>query len=214
MFVSDWMKRTFVTIAPDASISDAVKLMKDNRIKHIPVVEKEHLKGLISNRDIREFTPSKATALDMYELHYLLAKAKVREIMKEKVCFATPDTPIEEAAMIMYDKDISCLPVLDGDRLVGLISDKDIFRALIDITGVRYGGHRIFLDVEDMPGSIKDVADIVRECGFNLQSILTSYEKVSQGFRHIVIRAKGSGQFGNLEAELTESFGDVNIKKG
>jgi len=214
MFVSDWMTRKVFTITPDGSISDAARLILEKGIKHVPVVKEVKLKGIISDGDIRDFSPSKATSLDVYELHYLLAKTKVKEIMKTKVFTTSSDTPIEEAAMVMYDKKIGCLPVVENGDLVGIISDRDIFHALVDITGVRHGGHRICMTIEDRPGSIREVADIIRKYGFSLQSILTSYEKVTAGHRNIVIRAKGKGQFGGLRAELLGTYTDVRIKKG
>ncbi|MDP2279788.1 MAG: CBS and ACT domain-containing protein [Nitrospirota bacterium] len=209
MFVSDWMTKRVFTISPDDSITDAVKLMREKCIKHIPVIKDEKLKGIISDRDIKEFTPSKATTLDVYELHYLLAKTKVKEVMKSKVVTTAPDVPVEEAAMIMYDEGIGCLPVMEQGRLEGIISDKDIYRALVDITGVRHGGHRVYLTIEDRPGSIKEVADIIRKYGFRMQSILTSYERVGEGYRKVVIRTKGKGDFKGMKKELQDSFKDA-----
>ncbi|MDA8079793.1 MAG: CBS and ACT domain-containing protein [Nitrospiraceae bacterium] len=214
MFVSDWMTRKVFTVAPDDGISDAIRLLKEKKIKHIPVVRENRLKGIISDRDIKEFSPSAASTLDVYELHYLLAKTKVKEVMKSKVRTTSPDTPIEEAARIMHDFSIGCLPVMEDDRIVGIISDRDIFHALVDITGVRHGGHRIFMPVPDRSGSVKDVADIIRKHGFQLQSILTSYEKAKEGYRNIVIRTSGKGQFGAMKAELQGTYQDVRIKKG
>ena len=214
MFVSDWMTRKVFIIAPDSSVSDAVRLMKEKKIKHIPVIKDERLKGIISDRDIKEFSPSKATSLDMYELHYLLATTKVKDLMKTRVFTTTPDTPVEEAAMSMYDNSIGSLPVLDNNKVVGIISDKDIFRVLVDITGVRHGGHRISVAVEDRAGSVREVADIIRKYGFSLQSILTSYEKAPKGFRNVVIRCYGEGKFGALKAELMGTFRGVKTDKG
>ncbi len=214
MFVSDWMTKKVFIVSPEDSITDAVKLMKEKGIKHIPVVKDGKLKGIISDRDIKEFTPSKATTLDIYELHYLLGKTKVREIMKSKVFTTTSDTPVEEAAMLMYDQNIGSLPVMEQGRLVGIISDKDIFRVLVDITGVRHGGQRIFVTVEDRPGSVKEVADIIRKYGCSLQSVLTSYEGVKEGYRDVVIRTKGKGNFKSLKVELEGKFAGVKIKKG
>lgn len=214
MFISDWMTTKVITIAPDDSVSDAIKIMKEKGIKHLPVLKDRRMKGIVSDRDIKEFAPSKATSLDIYELHYLFAKTKVKEIMKTKVVTATSDMPIEEAAKLMYDFGTGCLPVVDDGGLCGIISDRDIFRALIDITGVRHGGHRISVAIEDRPGSIRGVADIIRKHGFQLQSILTSYEKVREGHRHIVIRTKGSGSFGPLKVELLGTYTGVKIKKG
>jgi acetoin utilization protein AcuB len=214
MFVSEWMTRKVFNVKPDNSVSDVVKMIREKGIKHVPVVEQGKLKGIVSDRDIKDYCPSRATSLDMYELHYLLAKTKVSEVMKTKVFTTGPDIPIEEAAMVLYDKNVGCLPVVEGGKLVGIISDRDIFRALIDITGIRHRGHRIFVTIEDKPGSIKDVADIIRKYGFTLQSILTSYEKAKEGYRDIVIRTKGSGNFKALRAELEGTYAGVGILKG
>jgi len=214
MFVSDWMTQKVYTVSPEDSIIAAIKLIKEKGIRHVPVLKDERLKGIVSDRDIKEFMPSKATSLDVYELNFLIVQTKVKEIMKNKVITTAPDTPIEEAALTMYDNTIGCLPVLDNGRVTGIICDKDIFRALIDITGVRHNGHRIFLAIDDRPGSIKEVTDIVRKHGFHLQSILTSYQKAAKGYRHIVVRTKGDGKFASLKAELTGSFRNVRILKG
>jgi acetoin utilization protein AcuB len=214
MFVSDWMTKKVFTISPDDSISDAVSLMKEKRIKHLPVVKDDKLKGIISDRDIKEYTPSKATALDIFELHYLLAKTTVKEIMKSKVIATTPDTPVEEAAMVMHDQNVGSLPVLENGKLVGIISDRDIYQVLVDITGVRHGGNRIYLTVEDRPGSVREVADIIRKHGFSLQSVLTSYEGVKEGYRDVVIRTKGKGDFKSLKTELDGTYISVRTRKG
>src|SRR5512139_1229008 len=125
MFVSDWMTKKVYTLTPDDYVSDAVKMMKERRIKHIPIVKNDRLTGIVSDRDIKECTPSKATTLDVYELHYLLAKTKIKEIMKSNVITVTPSTPVEEAAMILRDRNIGALPVVEADRLVGIMSDHD-----------------------------------------------------------------------------------------
>ncbi|MDR3644379.1 MAG: CBS and ACT domain-containing protein [Clostridia bacterium] len=214
MYVSDWMTKKIFSIEPDNYLSDAISLMREKGVKHVPVVKGGKLKGIISDRDIKEYSPSKATSLDIYELHYILATTKIKEIAKTKLVTTTPDTPVEEAAMIMLDNNIGCLPVLDNGSLAGIISDKDIYRALVDITGVRHGGNRICVLIEDRPGSIKDVADIIRRHNFRLQGILTSYEGVREGYRRVVIRTKGKGDFNRLKADIEESFRSCEIKKG
>jgi len=214
MFVSGWMTKKVFTVSPDDSVTDALRLMRDKGIKHLPVTKDDKVKGIISDRDIKEYSPSKATSLDVYELHYLLAKTTVKDVMKAKVITTTPATPIEEAAMVMHDEGIGCLPVVEQGRLAGIISDMDIYRVLVDITGIRHGGHRIYLTIEDRPGSIKEVADIIRKHEFSLQSILTSYQVPRKGFRDVVIRTKGAGDFKKLRAELEVTFSHVEIKKG
>jgi acetoin utilization protein AcuB len=215
MYVSDWMTKKVFTVEPEDYLADAISLMREKRIKHIPVLKGGKLKGIISDRDIKEYSPSKATTLDIYELHYLLAKTRIKELMKIRVVTTMSDTPVEEAAMTMLDNDIGCLPVMEGGNLVGIISDRDIYRALVDITGVRHGGHRICLTIEDRPGSIKEVADIIRKHNFRLQGILTSYEGMREGYRKVVIRTKGKGDYNSLKAELEATFPrSCQIKKG
>jgi acetoin utilization protein AcuB len=214
MYVSDWMTKKVFSVEPEAYLSDALSLMKEKGIKHVPVVKGGKLKGIISDRDIKEYSPSKATSLDIYELHYILAKTRIKDMMMVNVITTTSGTPVEEAAMTMLDRGIGCLPVMDEGNLTGIISDKDIFRALVDITGVRHGGNRICVTIEDRAGSIKDVADAVRKHGFRLQGILTSYEGVKDGFRKVVIRTQGKGDFNRLKTEIEGTFKTCQIRKG
>ena len=214
MFVSDWMTKMVFTVSPDDGIMDALTLMKENSIKHLPVMKGDKIKGIVSDRDIREFCPSAATSLDVYELHYLLAKLKIKDIMKTGLFTTTPDTPVEEAAMLLYDNQIGCLPVIENGRIAGIISDRDIYRALIDVTGCRHGGNRIYLAIEDRPGSIREVADIIRKYGFGLQAILTSYEGAKDGYRNIMIRTHGKGTFMGMKNELEKKYKGIKIKKG
>jgi acetoin utilization protein AcuB len=214
MFVSDWMTKKVITVSPDDSILQATGLAKDNSVKHLPVVKDGRIKGIISDRDIKEYVPSKAASQDVYELHSLLAKTKVKNVMKSKVLTIRPDTPVEEAAMIMLDNNIGCLPVVDGNKLAGIISDRDIFRVLVNITGVRHRGHRIHIPVEDRSGAVRDALAIMKKHGFIIQSILTSYEGVKKGNKNIIIRIKGRGDFNGLRAELEATYIGVKLKKG
>lgn len=211
MFVADWMTRQVVTVGPDESVSHAMHLMKERGIKHLPVVRGGEVIGVISDRDIKAFAPSKATSLDVYEINYLLAKAVVKDAMGAKLTTTTPDTPVEEAALVMLDGDIGCLPVLEGAVLVGIISDRDIFRSLVDITGVRHGGHRVCVTVADSPGTIRELADLVRGAGFHMQGILSSYEGVAKGSRRVVVRTDTAGDFAALRAALERSYSFVKI---
>ena len=214
MYVSDWMTKKVFTISPDDYLSDAITLMKDKKIKHLPVLRNGKLKGVVADLDIKDYGPSKATTLDIYELHYVLANTKIKQIMITKVITAAPDLPVEEAAMLMLDENIGCLPVLDNGNLVGIISDRDIFHALVDITGVRHGGNRICVTIDDRAGSIREVADIIRKHNFRLQGILTSYEGIKEGCRRVVIRTQGKGDFNSLKAEIECAFRTCQIKKG
>lgn len=215
MHVSDWMTKKVITVGPDDFVSDAVSLIKENGINHIPVAKGGKLKGIISDRDIKEYVPSKATSLDVYELHYLLQSTKVKTIMHKSVTTTTPETPVEEAALMLLEGNIGCMPVMEGKALVGIISDQDIFRALVDISGVRHGGNRITVLIKDAPGTIKEVTDIVRASGFNLRSIMTSYEGVRKGMRYLMVRTKGDkGSLAMMKSQLNKHYKDVEILRG
>ena len=215
MHVSDWMTKKVMTVGPDDFISDAVRLIKDKRIKHIPVVKGGKLKGIVSDRDIKEYVPSKATSLDIYELHYLLQSTKIKTIMNKSVTTTTPGTPVEEAALMFLESCIGCMPVMEGKKLVGIISDCDIFRSLVDISGVRHGGHRITVLIKDAPGTIMEVTDIVRAAGFNLRSIMTSYEGVRKGMRCLMVRTEGDkGSFAMMKTHLNKHYKEVEIIRG
>lgn len=211
MFVADWMTKQVVTVGPEESVGHAMHLMKEKAIKHLPVVREGKLLGVISDRDIKAFAPSKATSLDVYEINYLLAKAVVKDAMGPGLTTTSPDTPVEQAALEMLEKNIGCLPVVENGALVGIISDRDIFRALVDITGVRHGGHRICVTVADRPGTIREVTDVVRGKGFHLQGLMTSYEGVPKGSRRVVIRTDEAGDFAGLRAELERTLSFVKI---
>ncbi|MBU1228902.1 MAG: CBS and ACT domain-containing protein [Proteobacteria bacterium] len=212
MLVKDWMAAPVFTVGAEASISEVVNLMREKQVKHIPVVDEGALLGVISDRDIKQYTPSKGTSLDIFEINYLLAKTKAREIMRAKVLTTSPETPVEEAAMVLYDNNIGCLPVVEGGRLVGIISDRDMYRVLVEITGARRGGVRVSLPVEDRPGSIREVGDLIRTHGFRLQSILSSNDKAAPGQRYVVLRVFGNGDQQALRKELESKYAGVRFK--
>ena len=209
MFVSDWMTKKVYTVTPDDSITSAIKLLKEKKIKHLPVVKNDAtIVGILSDRDIKDYTPSKATTFEIRELNYILFTTKVKEIMVKKVITAPPNMAIEEAAMIMYDNTIGCLPVVENHKLIGIISDKDLFRVLVDITGVRHGGHRFYVVMKDKPGVTGEVLDIVKKHGFTLDSVLTTYEGVKKGHKWVVVRTIGKeGDLQKAQGELNNLFG-------
>jgi acetoin utilization protein AcuB len=209
MFISDWMTKKVFTVTPDDNITTAIKLLKEKKIKHLPVVKNGgSVVGILSDRDIKDYTPSKATTFEIRELNYILFTTKVKEIMVKKVITAPPTMAIEEAAMIMYDNNIGCLPVIEHNKLTGIISDKDLFRVLVDITGVRHGGNRFYVVMKDKPGVTGEVLDIVKKHGFTIDSVLTTYEGVKKGQKRVVVRTIGKeGDLDKAQSELNKLFG-------
>jgi acetoin utilization protein AcuB len=214
MFVSDWMTRKVFTVSPDDDGAKARAAFRERAVKHLPVLEGGKLVGILSDRDLKDFAASRSAEGGPEELDRALSKTRVKSLMRKHVVTVGADQPIEEAAMLMLDEAVGCLPVKDQGALVGIISDRDIFEALVDITGVRHRGHRFVVPVEDRPGAIKEVIDIVKKYGFMLLSVVTSYEGAKKGMRNVVIRTHGKGEFDALWHELQATYLGVKIKKG
>jgi len=191
MPVKNWMSSDLVTIDEDTSMMKASRLMKENKIQHLPVLRKGSLIGIISDRDLKEAQPSKATSLDIHELYYLLEKISVKNLMPPNLFIIKPEDTIEKAAAIMQKHNISALPVVNQTgELEGIITKGDIFRAFVSISGIYKGKLAMGFELEDTPGSIKEVTDMIRAYGGRIVSILTESEGASEGFRHVFIRAK------------------------
>ncbi len=189
MLVKYWMKKDVATIDANSSMHQAVNLMKKSGSSILPVTKKGKLVGIVTDRDMKRASASDATSLDVHELVYLLSQIKVGDIMTRNPVTVAPDTTLEETASILLEKNISGVPVLDADTIVGLITQQDLFRALISLTGFEKRGVQFAFNVEDRPGSVKEVTDIVRNYGGRLVSILTSYERSEPGRRNVYVRA-------------------------
>ena len=189
LLVENWMNPKVITVDADDSMLDATKLLKEHNIRHLPVLEKGKLVGVITDRDLKRASPSDATALEAHELLYLIANIKVREIMTKNPITVPYNYTIEEAAEILLQARISGMPVVDKDGdVIGTITQTDLFKVLISLTGVGKKGVQFAFLLEDRPGSIKDVADVIRAYGGRMASILSSYEKAPEGHRYVYIR--------------------------
>ena len=186
MPVQDWMSKDLVTIDADTSIMKASKVMKQNDIQHLPVLSKGRLVSIVSDRDLKEATPSKATTLDIHEMYYLLDKIVVKSLMAKTLYTITPGDTVEKAAAVMLKHHISALPVLDTrGGLAGIITKGDIFRAFVSISGIHQGPLAMGFELEDQPGSIRNVTDVIRSHHGRIASIMTSYTSAPEGFRHV-----------------------------
>jgi acetoin utilization protein AcuB len=196
MLVKNWMSKPAITIDADASMHDAIKLLKDHNIKMLPVMEKNNLVGVVTDRDIKRASASDATSLEIHELLYLISKIKIREVMTKNPITVPQDYTVEETAEILLRHKISGVPVVDQfSDVIGTISQNDIFRILISLTGAEKRGIQFGVEVEDRPGSIKEITDIIREYGGRMASILTSYDMAPEGYRRVYIRMYGIDRF-------------------
>ena len=160
MRIRDMMKRNPITVDGDTLVLDAQKIMRENNIRRLPVVDKGKVVGIITKHDLLEAAPSPATSLSVHELNYLLSKMKVKEIMKKNPVTLTPDTPFEEALRIGQEKKIGSFPVVENGKLVGIATESDIVRFLTRALGVREEGSRI--TIEGLGGKLGDLEKIIQ----------------------------------------------------
>lgn len=210
MLVKGWMTSDVITVTEDTAMMKASIIMKDNSIRSLPVVDKNgKLVGIVTDRDLRDASPSKATSLDIYELNYLISTIKIKDIMTGNLVFARPDETVEFAAILMLENKISSLPVInDKNSLIGIITQTDIFKVLINITGVYTGGVQFAFSLEDRPGSIKEVADVIRSHGARVASILSTREIAEEGRHNVYIRTNPmpADKTKKMLKELEEKF--------
>lgn len=189
MLVRNWMTPNVITVSPDTSLLKISKLMRDNNVRRAPVVTGDgKLVGIVSDRDVRDASPSKATTLDMYEMHYLLAEIKASDIMTPNPFTVKPDDTVEMAAMLMLDHKIGGLPVVERGELAGIISEQDVFKALVNITGVREDSFQVGFSIANRQGAMKPIFDLVRKAGARILSVLSNNN--DEGERQIFLRMK------------------------
>lgn len=148
MLVSDWMVAEPVTVTPETKLFEAQKTMRDGGFRRLPVVSQGRLVGIVTDRDLREAAPSRATTLSVFELNYLLSRLTVKDVMKAPVLTVSPDDPVERAALLMNEHKISGLPVVDGTALVGIITITDLLQAFVTLLELREGGRLAALQQE------------------------------------------------------------------
>jgi acetoin utilization protein AcuB len=189
-FMREKIQRTPVTISPDASFFEARALIHEKGIRHLPVVDKNgKVVGIVTRGDIQEAAPSDATSLSIQEINYLLGKLKVSSFMtpKQKLITINPDTIIEEAVQLMHDHKIGCLPVVEGEKLYGIFTETDALAHLVDVFGLKVKGTRLSIALEDSPGSMLGILEIMKKHNVNIISIVTASFLV-EGKRIAVIR--------------------------
>ncbi len=189
MLVQNWMSKPAITIDSAGSMQEAINLMKTHRISMLPVMEKGSLVGVVTDRDLKRASASDATSLEIHELLYLLSTIKVKDIMTSDPICVPPDFTIEETAELLMQHHISGVPVVDRNKgIAGVITHTDLFKVIISLTGVGKRGIQFAFCLDDRPGSILEISQVIRRFGGRMVSILTSYEKAPQGFRNVYIR--------------------------
>jgi len=202
MLVRDYMSQPPIVIAPETSISDGLRMMREHRIRRFPVVDGQgRLIGVVSDKDLLHAEPSPATSLSIWEIGYLLGRITIDQVMTRDVLTVTPTTPLEDAAQIMVDRKIGGLPVVEAGRVVGVITETDIFKVFTILLGARERGIGVTATAIDRPGLLADLTGATARAGGDITAIVT-YPSDGGSRTSVFLKVKG------LSAEqLTAAIG-------
>jgi len=174
MLVGERMTSPAITIGPDLPVQEALALMRRDKVRRFPVVDSGgKLIGIVSEKDLLDATPSDATTLSVWEINYLLSKLTVEKVMSKQVITITADTPIEEAARIMSDHKIGGLPVVEGQKVVGIITETNLFKIFLELLGARSSGVRLTVLVSEQPGKLHELTGAIQSLGGNVIALGT-----------------------------------------
>lgn len=192
MLIREWMSTNIITASLDTSMLKISRQMKEADIKRIPIIDEQgHVIGIVSDQDIKAASPSKATTLDIHELHYLLSELKAKDVMSKQTTFVHENDTIEQVALLMQEKRLTGLPVLDdNEKIVGMITEHDIFKVLVEITGAKKGGMQVALSISDAPGTLQPILALIRENGGRIGSILTGKQTDDGSMHSVYIRIR------------------------
>ncbi len=191
MRIRDFMSTNVVAVDEKTSIHDARKIMKAHRIRRLPVMKKDKLVGLVTKHMLLEASPSPATTLSIHELHYLLAKMTVKDIMVKKPYTISPDMPAEEAMQLGQEMGYGAFLVVEDGRLVGVVTESDIVRIMTRVLGVREKGTRIDIRPPKEFGNMKGIMEILDKNKMVLLSMMTIPPQEGEDEWLIVLRLKG-----------------------
>src|SRR5215213_10203277 len=165
MFVGERMSRPVISVSPDAPINEVLAMFKKEHIRRAPVIKNGKLLGIVSDSDLLNASPSPVTTLSVWEMNYLISKVTVKQVMSKKVITVDKDTPIEEAARIMADKKIGGLPVVSAGKVVGVITETDLFKILLELMGARQKALRVTATIPEQPGELAKVTKAIANNG-------------------------------------------------
>ena len=206
MSVKDFMTRKVVYISPDTTIAHAADLMREQDLHRLPVIENDKLVGLVTEGTIAEASPSKATSLSIYEMNYLLNKTKVKDVMIKDVITVSAYASLEDATYLMYKNKVGILPVVDNEQLYGVITDRDIFAAFLQVSGYGEEGVRARFIVNNKAGELEKIIRLVSDKEYNIVSTVQIATKSGK----VVIEVQIEGKV-DLE-EVRSLFEDAGIE--
>jgi acetoin utilization protein AcuB len=210
MLVNERMAHPVITVSPDMPIMDALKLMESEHIRRAPVVKDSKLVGIVAQKDLLNASPSPVTSLSVWEIHDLVSRITVKKVMTPKVITIQEDTPIEEAARLMADHKIGGLPVMHGDKIIGIITETDIFKIFLEILGAREKGVRLNVLMDNQPGQIAKLTRTIFEAGGNIIALGTfSGDDVSNSMITLKVIGPSQEELKHLVEPLVVRLKDI-----
>jgi acetoin utilization protein AcuB len=206
MFVGERTSRPVISVSPDESINDVLAMFRKEHIRRAPVMKDGRMVGIVSERDLLNASPSSATTLSVWEVNYLISKVKVKDVMTKKVITVDKDTPIEEAARIMADEKIGGVPVTSSDKVVGMITETDLFKVFLELMGARHKATRVTATIRERPGELANVTKAIASNGGDFISF-GMFSGPDANSRIITFKVQGI-----KKERVREVLGDVVIK--
>jgi acetoin utilization protein AcuB len=193
MYVGRKMTSELITVTPDTPLVKARDLLRERNIKQVPVVDSQgKLVGILTDRDIKSAWASPATTLSIYELTYVLQKLTVESVMVKNVITISPDATIERAAKVLHDRKIGSLPVVEGGKLVGIITSTDLMEVLLDALGIQEESGRLVVLVKDRIGVLADLCGLLKQKNIGICSMVTLPLRHHPGIYELVMRVSAS----------------------
>lgn len=211
MLIKERMSYPVITVHPDMPIMDALDLMKKEQIRRFPVVDKRgHLVGIVSKTDLLHAAPSAASSLNVWEVNYLVSKITIKSVMTPDVITIEGDTPLEEAARIMADNKVGGLPVLNRGKVVGIITETDLFKIFLEMLGAREQGIRLAVLVPNTRGELAKLTKSIFDIGGNVISLGTFLGENSEN-REITMKIEGASanEITNATQPFVEKLIDI-----
>jgi acetoin utilization protein AcuB len=205
MLVQDVMQTKVVTITPKTTLPEAMRLVQQRGIRHLPVVEDGELAGIVSDRDLKRAMASPATGLDVRELTCLLDRLSAAEIMTRAVITIAPMFPVEEAARLMVKEKISALPVTEGGRLVGIVTETDVLELFVKAMGAGTPSSRLDVALGERPSALAEAVEAIESAGASISSIMTLVNRA--GVKEAVIRVATINPGPAIKALEARGFG-------
>lgn len=200
MAVKDFMTRKVVYVSPDTTVAHTADMMREQGLRRLPVIENDRLVGVVTERTMAEASPSKATSLSIYEMNYLLNKTKIRDIMVRDVITVSPYASLEDAVYAMMKNQVGILPVVEAGQVFGVITEKDVFKAFLEVSGYGEEGVRVIITADDTVGTLAKIVDTISADNLNIKRTVVATRR--SGKVAIEIQIDGKADVTDLREKL------------